>query len=105
MRVLLFSMRCNVGEKSLRAFFVRCVMNVILKRNNNNASEFVRRLVKTMQKHVPVDIYGKCGKFSCPRTKTKECYEMIEREYKFYLSFENGLCVDYVTEKLFNVMK
>ena len=58
-----------------------------------------------MQEYVPVDIYGKCGNLSCPRTKTDECYEMIERDYKFYLAFENGLCVDYVTEKLFNVMK
>ncbi|CAG5122762.1 unnamed protein product [Candidula unifasciata] len=30
-----------------------------------------------------------------------DCLEMISRDYKFYLAFENANCVDYITEKFF----
>ena len=62
------------------------------------------RYVRELQKYIPVDIYGKCGNMSCDY-RSKDCYKMLETEYKFYLSFENSLCVDYVTEKLFKILE
>ncbi len=63
--------------------------------------------VQELQKYIPVDIYGACGPLNCSfkAQRAKFCYEMLASDYFFYLSFENALCVDYVTEKLGNVLE
>lgn len=45
---------------------------------------------------LPVDIYGKCG---VPLEKDPEV--LVNSTYKFYLSLENSICKDYVSEKFF----
>lgn len=46
-------------------------------------------LVEQLKKFVDIDIYGSCGHLFCPQDES--CWDMIEREYKFYLSFENSV--------------
>ena len=70
---------------------------------------------------IQVDVYGGCGKLKCGRDRQEECYKMVNRSYKFYLSLENSVCrvgwvtarslsispclsQDYVTEKFFNLL-
>lgn len=61
--------------------------------------------VQELQKHIPVDIYGKCGSLPCANASgTFPCDYKIATDYKFYLSFENSICTDYVTEKFFNTL-
>ncbi|XP_055890810.1 glycoprotein 3-alpha-L-fucosyltransferase A-like isoform X3 [Biomphalaria glabrata] len=65
--------------------------------------------VHRMSKFVQVHVYGGCGNFSCGSGgfdmggSRDECLHKLSEEYKFYLSFENSFCRDYVTEKFFNV--
>ncbi|XP_057368439.1 alpha-(1,3)-fucosyltransferase C-like [Daphnia carinata] len=66
--------------------------------------------VNQLKKFISIDVYGECGKLSCNRNESHwlsdaECYVMLEAKYKFYLSFENSICEDYVTEKFFEIMK
>ncbi|XP_062139124.1 alpha-(1,3)-fucosyltransferase C [Drosophila sulfurigaster albostrigata] len=61
-------------------------------------------LAAALQQHIDVDIYGKCGTLSCARGDP-HCEEMLDTDYMFYLAFENSLCVDYVTEKLYSAMQ
>ena len=56
-----------------------------------------------LKKYIQVDIYGGCGNLHCARFH-KHCEDAINQKYKFYLSFENSLCKDYVTEKAFRPM-
>ena len=55
--------------------------------------------VEELQKVIPVDVYGSCGKFKCPLPRRSASCRLLLRRYKFYLAFENGNCHDYITEK------
>ena len=59
--------------------------------------------VRALNKIIPVDVFGDCGDLKCEKGEAK-CDKMLENKYKFYLSFENSLCSDYVTEKLFRTL-
>ena len=65
----------------------------------SNRMEYVSKL----KNYIQVDVYGKCGDFQCANhSGIFPCDYKLGTNYKFYLAFENSICVDYVTEKLFN---
>lgn len=63
----------------------------------NNRLQFAHEL----SKYIQVDIYGACGNLKCSRTTSDKCFDILDRDYKFYLAFENSNCRDYITEKFF----
>ena len=70
--------------------------------SNCNTRSRRDRYVMELRKYIDVDVYGKCGTLRCG--SSQECYDMFQKKYKFYLSFENSECKDYVTEKLANIL-
>ena len=62
-------------------------------------------------KGLQIDVLGKCGssihnsKIPNRAVGWEAAYEILAQQYKFYLSFENAKCYDYITEKLFTAMK
>ncbi len=65
-------------------------------RASNNRLQYAQELGK----YIGVDIYGRCGPLTCAR-KSKDCFKMLNTDYKFYLAFENSNCIDYITEKFY----
>ncbi|XP_053645983.2 alpha-(1,3)-fucosyltransferase C [Cherax quadricarinatus] len=85
----------SAGKSKFAAWFV----------SNCNTIGGRDKLVTTLRKWIEVDQYGHCSSLKCERKDEKKCYAMLASDYKFYFSFENSLCRDYVTEKLFNILR
>ncbi|CAL1533707.1 unnamed protein product [Lymnaea stagnalis] len=69
--------------------------------SNCGARNGRRQYADELAKYIQVDIYGNCGTLQCPRYESNKCFDMLNTDYKFYLSFENSNCRDYITEKFF----
>jgi len=64
----------------------------------NNRLEYAHELAK----YIDVDIYGACGTKKCNRTGPESCHNLLVKQYRFFLAFENSNCKDYITEKLYH---
>lgn len=70
--------------------------------NECKPSSLSHKYMNALKKHIPVEVYGKCGIHTdCNRADGVHCAEMVSKKYKFYLSFENAICQDYISEKFF----
>ncbi|KAJ2954813.1 hypothetical protein O0L34_g3123 [Tuta absoluta] len=91
----------EVTEKELdRNYAANKTKKVAWFVSNCHARNMRLQYARALSKHIPVDIYGACGSHHCPRADPN-CLEMLDRDYKFYLAFENSNCRDYITEKFF----
>lgn len=63
------------------------------------------KYIKELQKYIEIDTFGTCGKRKCGvhNPNMNECLRNFSRDYKFYFAFENSICTDYSTEKVFNL--
>lgn len=70
--------------------------------------DYVQALQNLNFTTMKIDIYGDCGPLELPKPQDHssylESYRTMAKDYKFYLSFENSLCYEYITEKFFYAM-
>ncbi|KAL3862033.1 hypothetical protein ACJMK2_008033 [Sinanodonta woodiana] len=69
--------------------------------SNCGASNNRLAYIKMLQTYIDVDIFGNCGNKECSKYNGKTCFDMLSKDYKFYLAFENANCRHYITEKFF----
>ncbi|ESO95849.1 hypothetical protein LOTGIDRAFT_95429, partial [Lottia gigantea] len=83
-------------------YFKKTKMAAAMVSNCNGQSQRMKYIRKLMTLGVEIDVFGACGEHSCPRGKDGDCRDNINKRYKFFLSFENSFCPDYISEKFFH---
>ena len=92
----------NLPERPLRNYALGKTKKVAWFVSNCGDSNGRLDYAKILQRYIQVDIYGTCGPLDCPRNSdSHDCFGPLKKHYKFYLSFENSNCRDYITEKLY----
>lgn len=98
-----------VTKKSLLQLKDKNVAAIFLSSQCDMRSEqldFVQNLETELAKYGQrVDTYGNCGQLQCELKyetgkRVPKCSEVIQKNYYFYLAFEEALAEDYVTDKL-----
>ncbi|XP_063431106.1 glycoprotein 3-alpha-L-fucosyltransferase A-like [Mytilus trossulus] len=89
--------RIEIPVKNYTSIYMKKTKNIAWITSNCRTSSKREDYVKELSKYIDVDIYGKCGK---PCLFKEYCKTHLSKTHRFYLSFENALCKDYLTEKV-----
>ncbi|KAF8782255.1 Fucosyltransferase 11 like protein [Argiope bruennichi] len=84
---------------------------VLYLQSHCNVASDRDQYVKHLMNYIPIDSYGKClhNKDLPPHLASTDTYNDEElfsfiSQYKFHIAFENAICNDYITEKLFRAL-
>ena len=86
-----FSNNVYYKNNEFFVFFKKKIGFAVQFVSNCHSSSKREAYVRELRRFIPIDIYGKCGEFKCPKEKGWQCYKEAESKYKFYLAFENSV--------------
>ena len=96
--------KSEIANKNYDQIFDEKVDNAVWFVSHCRTSSMREHYVREMQSVMGVDIFGGCGvPPPCPKGSKDigKCIDDTAMKYKYYLSFENTLVEDYVTEKVY----
>jgi hypothetical protein len=98
------SIRSNYNYYSGKSGFA-----VIIIDDYSNDRSLRMKFVNNLKKHIPIDIYGP-NHNPCPLAYSNgtleiNCRKILAYEYKFFLTFENSVCKDYITDTFFDTIQ
>lgn len=92
-------------DKNIAAFFMYSYCET-----KTPQQEFIEKLGTELAKYGQhLDTYGTCGQLQCAMkyetgSRVPRCSDLIQRDYYFYLAFEDDLGEDYVTDNLLHAL-
>ncbi|GBM14217.1 Alpha-(1,3)-fucosyltransferase C [Araneus ventricosus] len=95
----------QIDLQSLQRYFANKSKSVVWMTSHCPTYGGRDEYVAELRKYIDVDVYGTCGTSVCPPGDTDKCLQEYADKYKFFLAFENTICRDYITEKLFRNLK
>ncbi|VDD96722.1 unnamed protein product [Enterobius vermicularis] len=88
--------KSELVQHSVKTIFER--PNLVLHFVSNcNTPSRREKYIEQLKQHINITQLGECFGKRC----SKECADRAIGKHKFYLSFENSVCQDYITEKIY----
>lgn len=97
-----FNSIIGIRGKDYRSIFRRKSKSSVWFVSHCRTASGRERYISQMQPFTHIDIYGTCSNITnaCPK-RNPHCNKKMKDTYKFFIAFENSLCDDYITEKVF----
>ncbi|KAL4225062.1 fucosyltransferase 4 (alpha (1 3) fucosyltransferase myeloid-specific) [Mactra antiquata] len=94
-------------RKDYKAIALRKTKGALIVTSHCSTESKRLEYLMELKKHIDLTILGTCGtKWNCGKwLYHDDCFSIMNRKYAFYLAFENALCNQYFTEKLFENFK
>jgi alpha-1,3-fucosyltransferase len=102
-KVLNADLRSDIDKKNYSSIFRNKKKSCVWFASHCRTSSKRELYVSRLKTYIDIDIFGACGntKHDCQKGD-QGCKDNAVKSYKFFLAFENSICEDYITEKVFS---